>query len=588
MDGHFPLFLIKRQGGCLKCLHWIGALLFVLILGQRLPAAAPLADYLSDDVALVVQTSGVRLSWRTIENSSLYKNWRLTPHHQLLQQSAPWQRWKHLDEKVQRESGLSFTEHLFALCDQEVTLALWMPAGADPQALLITRGESSQAVEKTVATWNRLEASAEITPRDVGGVQYFERRGRGQSSPVFYAVAHDVFLLSDQEMLVQTTLQRLVMATPQNSVLSQSRPYQTAMSRPVSAGSLVIYAAARRWDQAIQKISDDSPLSRFLQAHWAGTESVTAIFRAAETGLFAEVRSQFVPDQVTPAWRSFSTPADSATEVLSLSALKEMPADAWLVMGGQVAPEGIIAVLHSLMSEKDQREWDQAMLVAKSLLLQADPWRDAGRLLLQDWSVSLLQRSPSLQKPLRSHPFAMVWTSHWSPHKSNIPILQGLENGIGFLMNLAMAALHLTQPEATFDYQKEGIGLPSTWKLSGMPAGELGVHLSETGLVVTTSLPELSSPTTSDSADFRNSRLTEARDQLFPQAQLFAWINLAFVRDSEGLHWLLDQAKVKPSLHKTARLLAFLSNLLDETFLAITWSPEHVTWQFGALARSTE
>ncbi len=557
------------------CLYW-GAL------GSAAWAAAPLSDFVSADAALYVEISNIDRDWRAFEESPFGRRWQASRLYEFLAETPPGRRWKVLDEKLAEATGQTLTRHLRRLCAQQVAVALRLPDQGEPQALFLARGESSAVLAETISAWNRLESQARLTVKKVDGREYVYR-SVGQSSPaMYYALVHDVFVLSDQETLVQEAVRRMVSPSPVNGVLSADPAFHSAWPRERGAGTAVAYVAPRRWDRALAGLSDDSRGSRAILENWQGTQALIGQVQIGPEGLVIDLRATFDPQTATPAWKEFTTLSPAAPAIFSTA-----PSDAFLVLGGRVPPGPVVDGLRKLMPDQDRREFDKSLRLAKSLFLGLDPWRDVGHSLLADWGLYLVERSPTQQRPVRRHPFVAVWTSLLSGTSEPPQVMSAIENGLSFGTSLLTVGVNGNDQGPEISLQRSAADGIQQWKLTGRPEGELAIQLSPQQLLITSSVAELSALASAVPAN-ASGLATTSRDH-FPQPGLFAWCDMKVVRKSLwGRLWVAERDGANDEERRLKFLAATAGELLDEVFITGSWSTSELHWRVGGLARAAE
>lgn len=551
-------------------------------LGAAAGAEAPLSDFVSADAALYVEISNVDRDWQDFEESAFGRRWKASRLYGAIADSPPGRRWKVLDEKLAESTGLTLTRHLRRLCAQQVAVALHLPEQGEPQALLLTRGESSEVMAETLAAWNRVESLTRLIPKTIDGHEYVQR-SVGQSTPaMYYGLLNGVFVLSDQEPLVQAAVRRLGSATPRDVVLSSDPAFQSSWPRERGAGTAVAYVAARRWDRAIAALSDNSPASQALLENWYGTQALIGQVRIGPAGVAIELQAEFDPDAVTSSWKEFASLSAAPPTILS-----NPPADAFLVLGGRIPPGPLVDGLRRLMPDQDRGEFDKAMRLAKSLFLGLDPWRDVGQTLFADWGGYLVERSPTQQRPIRRHPFVAVWSSRLAETSKPSQLVMAIENGLSFGTTLLAVGMNAQGQGPEIALERSAAEGVQQWTLTGRPEGELAIRLTSQELLMTSSVAELNALV--NASPSRLSELTDAARDHFPQPGLFVWCDLKTVRESLwGGMLVAERTGAGDDERRLKFLAAAIGDLFDQAFLAGTWSQDRFHWRAGGLPRAAE
>lgn len=538
-------------------------------------AESPLSDYVARNAAFYVEIEQLDDAWQAFEHSPLAKRWRQTVIGNKLDSSQPMQRWREIDEQLAAQTGQTLTEHLRNLTAKSVALAVFVSANGDePRGILLTRGRNAAAIAETIRQWNRVEKGADIQERSVGQQTYKARRTASDGKTVFYAHDSEVFVLSDQESLVQDAVLRLHAAAQENS-LTQEPTFQRARRPNLQAGTCWAYIAPRAWDAVLSQWSDRSPGSELLLRNWRGVESLTWQFRLQAEGCESEAQLNFAEDQLTSAWTEF------AAALPEPSTATQVPADALVVLGGHFQPTAVVASLRELLPTRERRDWDKATRIGTGLLLGRDLWRDFFGALLHDWQLYVVERPVVSPDDARRHPFVAVWSSQFPASGDAQQRSQAIENVVSFGLN-ALTAISTEQgQDVVLQRSFDAAQSRWLWTLTGRNEGELAVELLPDRLLVTTAVD--ASPVQTDpnrSSEAPATPFVRSRQQHFPEATAYAWCSLATWRDSPTRAWIaffLDQQ----GDNLRNRLVEDSTTLFDELYAAITCTRLQLRVQMG-------
>lgn len=554
-------------------------------------AAEPLSGYVERNAALYIELSRLDADWTSLENSPLAERWQQTALARHVQSMPFMQRWSNLDHNVEQKTGQTLTHHLRQMFAQSVALAVYLPDSGEPQALLLARGESAMVMQETIATWNRVESQVQVKTKTWEGREYFQRTV-GQTT-AYYALVDDLFLLSDQESLVKNSLEISTQShTP--DALATDETFQAAWPDTVPAGSLVAYAAPRRWDPVLETIDDQSPFANRLKLAWRSVSSATLRLTVNSAGPAADIQLALDPEKISEGWKQWCSSSGTSATIWQ----GHLPADAILAIGGRSNPEPVVQGLKSIMPERDRQEWERTMRVAQSLLLNQDPWSDIGKLLLHDWGLYFVVRSPADQSPLRSHPFVAVWTSYFPPASSSLSAdgatiqecSNGLKNAIGFGLNLLLVGVNSQPQGGNASLQV----LPSveemSWTFTGRPEAQLAISLSDSLLQISTSVQEWQSQRHGNGPLADQTPMPPAAAERLQDSSLGVWINLGELRRQRWANFMRRVLAPAENSRQAAHLesLESLSELFDGVDLTADWSRTEVHLHFATAPREVD
>lgn len=547
-------------------------------------SASPLTDYLSHDVALYAEISDLDAHWTRVEASGFGQQWQQSPFYQAATQGPILRRWRGLDAIVAAKTQTTFTGHLRKLFGRQVGVALWLPAGAGPQGLLLARGLSAADVEQVVATWNRLDAQVTVTTRGSAPAQYVARAVGAAEPNLFYAVRDDLFILSDHETLVRNTVEKMAGSTAGGGEsLTQSVEFQRCWPQERMAGELSAYFAARRWDQSLAQINDKTPAVETFLKNWQGVSSVGLQGRWSPEGVNLRLTTNFDPASLSDSWRQFAASRETAPSILT-----QAPAEALVVIGGGLPRQLPVVNSQSWIPEHERREWDLAWRLAEGLLLGQAPWQQGAGALLHDFGAYVLERPAGTQKPQQSHPFIGVWVSEdITSSPSERTLLAGLENGISFAVNGIYVAAASEASSATVTLERTGQHEKTQqWFIAGHPQGELALELSPHRLAISTSIDQLKSLASRGSSE-PVSRLNTTATERFPGAQLFVWAPLSAWRDRPWSRWVQQKLPETDLPRPVQELLVTTVLSFDEAYFSVQARETQLQIQLGAIPRDS-
>lgn len=559
------------------------AFVITLVSLSHAHAADSLTRYVDDRVALYAEISNLDADWTALEASSLGSRWQQSSFAAVLKTAPMMQRWEHLDQKLAEKSGQTLTQHLRLLFAQTVALAVFLPDTGEPQALLLARGANAATMQETIATWNRLEAQVQVTAKSAGEQTYHARTAG--STTVYYALIDDVFWLSDREDLVRHSVRRYGHSEAAGT-LRQDANFQSAWPTTVPAGSLVAYVAPRSWDQALQSLSDSSLASTQLRQAWQAVTAVITRISLNDAGPSAELHATLNPAAISEGWKLWCRSSSPSPTLWQ----DRLPADAIIAIAGQNDPVPVVMGLRALMPEREQVEWDRAMLVARSLFLDQEPWSAVGRTLLDDWGAYLVMRPQTDQTPVRQHPFVAVWMSHFPQSGLNREFRDGLENAIGFSLNLALVGLNSQPTGGTTSLKKSRMGDEQHWEFTGRPEGELAVSLLNTRLEISTSVMERWKLAKTPRVGLDQSPLSATAAKRLRSSSFGIWCHVRELRQQGVVPWIMGTARARGKSEDDPRVAALitLAELFDSIDFSAQWSRQKVHLQIGTDVRQAD
>lgn len=543
-----------------------------VVCGADSPAG--LAADVPEDTALFVEIPALEATWTAWEGAELQQRVQSSRLAAVWLQSRFVERWQALDRHAAARTGQPLTQHLRQLFADGVAVAVVL-RGPEPVGMLVSRARSAEALSASLKAWDQLEPPLRTEPRAEMAGQYFARvlRKGGQEQTVYYAVSGPRFVLSDQEALVRECVGRWQSAAAdRRRSLADQPEFQELLTNDVPAARF--FVAPQRWQPLLNRLSDGTPAAELILAGVKTLRGVAGEVRF-NAGVIATLTVALEPAALSAGWNDFQQSADRWP-----TSLTEIPAEAFLALGGRWNVRPMTDSLEPLLSEQDRREWQRGTRVLRTLLLDVPPWTEALPALLSDWGGYVVLRPESDQQPPRSHPFVGVWFARWPGSDAAGSLRTGGENALSFGINALAAALAAQEDRPPVLLQQVRTADGTEWRLSGRAWGELAVRQTEQSLQVATSVAELQRRQSALRAEGDSPLVSTARRH-FPEAAGFLWLNAKPLRQAGGLMAL--QLSTGGQVNPPVAALGELTQVFDELFAAVTVQPARLELRLGGL-----
>lgn len=538
----------------------------------------------SESAALCLELPRVEESFQKLRGSDLLVRLKAFPPVERLLAGPGYQKLIAVENFTRATTGQSLSHQLLAAFGESILIAVYLPEGQRPQGILIGKARDEDSLKKAIQTWSTLDTNHVSQTRERKGQQYVRRaKATNPAEVVYYSALERIFVLSDQEALVQQAIDRYLSATPTSSPDSSAPPsirslgdadlYRTNRARLPKEAAAFAFINARAWDKAVETVTQKSPDAAWVRN---AIQSVSAI------GITLRLDNEFVVDGVADVspesrssdWQRFVKATQGGGNWDS-----RIPADAVAAISGRMNMRPLIQTwLTKIPQTQDFLRGRKAL---SSACLGQDVFLDVLPALLQDWTLTATAESSADAPAELRATFSMQGQSH-DPTRQH-----GIDNALHFAMNLA--AVH-------FSYQGSESASPVianaeltdaglVRSLSGLSTWNPAYVLGRDSLQLATNRTAL----TSSSSNLDSSRLTITARRYFSSASQLVWIDAAKLRDllSKQKERLADMAapsseesrdRVRMQLTKVTEAI----KLFDAAFVAASFDNDHVKLIFGA------
>jgi len=527
-----------------------------------------LASLVGRDAALFVELRELDRHASELADSELGRRWQASGLADAFWSAPfdPLQKWQAVEAHVAAVTGAPFSEQLRALFAESVALALYLPSQGEPQGVLLARATSAESIDRVLSSWEKLELPLRTERRTAArGGQYFRRvigRTGGERS-LYFARHNRLFVLSDHEHLVRDCVDRVLDRSNAES-LQGTVEYRGIVDRLHSGNWAVAYLNPRQWDAALARDAVKSPPSQKLLDAWKSFRAIAAGIHTTD-GVHAELLVSLDEGQAGSEWREFAQAAALPSIVSSA------PPRAVAVLGANVRLPWLVRQWERLLSTHDREGLEKGRRVLRGLLMGRDVLADVSPHVLGDWGVAIESRAPRDD--------AGAWWRAWDctatsflPAEMPRELRDGVDNALLFAMNMAAADRNNREETAAWHVERTDSSQGSRRVLVG-PDGIEPAFAWLPGRLLLANHPELlDRPAFAD----EHSPLAVTAAHRFPDARIFAWLNLQQLREAFGNDEVRDPAP--PSLAKVLRPLAQLG---DQLFVAASWKESEVRFRAG-------
>ena len=587
----------------LRCPHVI--LVGILIAGWNQGGRCDAADDLDPlelvdlSAAVCLEVPGAQARWTELQSSKLWSRLKEFPPAERFLSGPGFQKWKQLQDHVQKTTGNSLSGHLLSVCSESLVVAVYLPVDKPPQGVLIAQARDADSIKSTLNAWRTLEPRQDLKSLQHQGQAYFRRaKSAGSSDVVYYTIFGRTIAMSDQESLIQQIIERHNLIQQKNTLtqqkntagtepksLKESLVYQSNRSRLPADAAAFLFLNPRMWDRVV-----DEALAKSPDAAWFGL-----VFRQMEgIALSLRLDDEVVFDLVTdlgsgtsPQWKSFvqSTRGDVRIQkippaaVLAVSSRMDLTllVQAWLVMSPDARTE----------------DFARGRIVLKSLLQGRDLFADVLPKLLSDWTIVAVKTTDEQGKsPIQfAGRFALD-----SAGATGSPTLPGcVDNALNFGLTALGAVLShqrgTTQEPAIF-VRQDVTDSGTIRSLVGLTMWQPAYLVTSRQLLVASDKQVLASE--SVPAPDPDSHLVEFEKRYFDGSSQLVWL------DMRSLHELLTQSSDRIAAHLASdpeghkKVLKHLSKIreiaevFDAAFVAAGFDERFVRIVFGAALDRSE
>ncbi len=549
-----------------------------------LVAAEPIniLDLVHPDSALVLEVQDMERAWSTLNSGQLLQRLRAYQPFQQFFESEAMQKWQRIEERVFKKTGQSLAVRTRSLCSKSMVLSLRLPVNGAPEGVILMETLDEREIPLFIESWDDYEVDTLTTTKSHHGLSYFQRtKERAPKQTLFVATFEKWFALSDHESCIHDVIDRFV------GEMDRSNQFGAGSSRGTNlflrcreqldpGGELFLHINARPWDQGINELSDYLNLPANITSIWKQISSISSCLRL-EQGFVCDTAIEFDESQLSDEW-----PQIVATASGEPDCPHSLPAEAFLVFGGELELAPVIRYMESHLSPANLAKLSKLRRSAQSLLGGHELLNVVLPPLATKFSGFLVTSSDS---QMTNQIVDGVLTSHFDLSKD--PNVAG-DVGRAADLHLSLTAASRSADHSNIvtvrreqneslrlEWLSEPVAFPSAFGIKGR---QFVIAGSEHFLRQSFETPSDQNTTTHRSDNSRQS---------FPGASQFVWLDTVQARrllklhGSEIVNWLSSVFAEKPDqFARSIESIAAELELIDSLFIALQLESDRIRVRF--------
>ncbi len=453
---------------------------------------SPLYQLVGDDVGSCIEFSNLKEQVPQFVMSTFF---------QRLQKASFYQSWKNGNDYKKLEAGLKEIEKLTGssaedlaakLFGESAIIAIYPSSEGEPKGLLLTKVQNEQTMQEMIRHWNKADG-ATIEKRSYAEVVYYMRKNdpkkKRKKEVVYYLPQHQFFALAGNEDIIHKVID-LSNATKERQTplkaLAASAAFHQMHASLSKDSAIRLFINPRAWDNEVKADKNSDKGDKAIVNLWKQCRSISFGLQMKD-GLIIEAVIKWNRSALSEKWQQFVKATSGQSAIMG-----QIPASAIVVACGKFDGTVFKHFFEAVTSQKDRDQLKGPYTIARSLLLDLDPFDDVLSNLGANWGAWI---QPTANQKEGTFPLeSLLITDFNNPYstskrKDEIPdalenvIITGL-NGLTVLYNSKLKA-NQTHPRALLRRKKYGKTVVRWVETS--PAWQLAIGLSPNLLLISNS-----------------------------------------------------------------------------------------------------